>query len=84
MSNTFSFSYGDFQAYCRANSKKNKLYISKPENGCQGKGIFIFKNPKEIRPGEHAVVQQYISRVIIYVVQVCDLEPVRCMYSVWM
>jgi glutathione synthase/RimK-type ligase-like ATP-grasp enzyme len=37
-------SFGDFQAYCR--QKKNKSFISKPENGCQGKGIFISKNPK--------------------------------------
>lgn len=37
-------SYGDFQAFCR--QKKNKTYIAKPDSGCQGKGIFVTKNPK--------------------------------------
>ncbi|XP_071844447.1 uncharacterized protein [Apostichopus japonicus] len=52
--------YGDFQAFCR--SKKNKTYICKPESGCQGRGIFITKNPKDIKPGEHMVLQQYVSK----------------------
>jgi tubulin polyglutamylase TTLL6/13 len=54
-------SYGDFQAFCRA--KKNRTYITKPESGSQGKGIFVFKNPREIKPGEHCIVQQYVSKV---------------------
>lgn len=58
-------SYGDFQAYCRA--KKNKTFITKPESGSQGKGIFVFKNPKDIKPGEHCIVQQYISKVCMSV-----------------
>lgn len=40
----FLNSYGDFQAFCR--QKKNKTYIAKPDSGCQGKGIFVTKNPK--------------------------------------
>ncbi|XP_033124025.1 tubulin polyglutamylase ttll6-like [Anneissia japonica] len=52
--------YGDFLAFCR--TKKNKTYICKPESGCQGKGIFITKNLKDIKPGEHQVCQQYISK----------------------
>ncbi|XP_011677514.1 tubulin polyglutamylase ttll6 isoform X1 [Strongylocentrotus purpuratus] len=52
--------YGDYQAFCR--TKKNKTYICKPESGCQGKGIFITKNPKDIKPGEHMVCQQYLSK----------------------
>ncbi len=56
-----SCSYGDFKAYCRAH--KAKTFITKPENSSQGKGIVVFKNPKEIRAGEHSVVQQYISKV---------------------
>ena len=76
-------SYGDFQAYFRA--KKNKTFISKPEAGSQGKGIFVFKSIKvglaasiacvvctttdticrsqDVKPGEHMVCQQYISKV---------------------
>ncbi|XP_071953341.1 tubulin polyglutamylase ttll6-like isoform X4 [Antedon mediterranea] len=52
--------YGDFLAFCR--TKKNKTYICKPESGCQGKGIFITKNIKDIKPGEHQVCQQYVSK----------------------
>ena len=56
-------SYGDFQAYTR--QKKNKTYILKPETGCQGKGIWVTRNPKEVKPHEHMICQQYMSRVII-------------------
>jgi len=43
--------------------KKNKTYILKPENGCQGKGIWLTKSPKEIKPQEHMLCQQYLSKV---------------------
>ncbi|KAJ8304722.1 hypothetical protein KUTeg_018305 [Tegillarca granosa] len=52
--------YGDYQAYTR--SKKNKTYILKPESGCQGKGIWVTKNPKEVKPHEHMICQLYMNR----------------------
>ncbi|XP_074651211.1 tubulin polyglutamylase ttll6-like isoform X2 [Tubulanus polymorphus] len=52
--------YGDLQAYAR--SKKHKTYILKPESGCQGKGIWVTKNVKDIKPHEHMVCQQYVSK----------------------
>ncbi|CAH1796784.1 unnamed protein product, partial [Owenia fusiformis] len=52
--------YGDFLAYTRA--KKHKTYILKPESGCQGKGIWVTKNPKDIKPHEHMLCQQYLSK----------------------
>ncbi|XP_069078760.1 tubulin polyglutamylase TTLL13 isoform X1 [Pleurodeles waltl] len=52
--------YGDLQAYCRM--KKNKTYICKPDSGCQGKGIFICRNPKELKHGDHLICQQYIVK----------------------
>ncbi|XP_053094847.1 tubulin polyglutamylase ttll6 [Pangasianodon hypophthalmus] len=55
--------YSDFQAYTRA--KKNKTYICKPESGCQGRGIFLSKSSKDIRPGEHMICQVYISKPFI-------------------
>ncbi|XP_007908131.2 LOW QUALITY PROTEIN: tubulin polyglutamylase ttll6 [Callorhinchus milii] len=55
--------FGDFQAYCR--TKKNKTYICKPDCGCQGRGIFITKNPKEIKNGERMICQQYICKPFI-------------------
>ncbi|KAG9489186.1 hypothetical protein GDO78_005274 [Eleutherodactylus coqui] len=52
--------YGDLQAYCR--TKKNKTYICKPDSGCQGRGIFLSKNTKDIKHGDHMICQQYISK----------------------
>ena len=60
MSNVF-YSYGDFQAYTR--QKKNKTYILKPESGCQGRGIWITRNPKDIKPHEHMICQVYTGKV---------------------
>jgi tubulin polyglutamylase TTLL6/13 len=57
---TLPADYGDFQSYIQ--SKKNKVFIAKPGSGCQGKGIFLFKNLKDVKPGEHVVCQQYISK----------------------
>ncbi|XP_064311992.1 tubulin polyglutamylase TTLL13 isoform X1 [Phalacrocorax carbo] len=52
--------YGDFQAYRRA--RKTRMFICKPDSGCQGRGIFITRNPDEIKHGEHMICQQYISK----------------------
>lgn len=52
--------YGDFLAYTR--QKKNKTYILKPETGCQGRGIWVTRNPKEIKPHEHMICQQYMAK----------------------
>lgn len=57
----FLYSYGDLQNYAR--QKKHKTYILKPDTGCQGKGIWCTRNPKEIRPTDHMVCQQYLSKV---------------------
>lgn len=54
-------SYGDFQSYGR--QRRTRAYICKPDSGCQGRGIFITRNPREIKPGEHMICQQYISKV---------------------
>ncbi|XP_063781905.1 tubulin polyglutamylase TTLL13 [Pseudophryne corroboree] len=76
--------YGDLQAYCR--TKKNKTYICKPDSGCQGRGIFLSKNLKDIKHGEHMICQQYITKPFliggykfdlrIYVL-VTSCEPLR-------
>ncbi|CAD5121314.1 DgyrCDS9843 [Dimorphilus gyrociliatus] len=52
--------YGDLQAYSRA--KRHKTYILKPESGCQGKGIWVTKNTKEIKAHEHMLCQIYVSK----------------------
>ncbi|XP_051530224.1 tubulin polyglutamylase ttll6-like [Myxocyprinus asiaticus] len=55
--------YSDFQAYNRA--KKHKTYICKPDSGCQGRGIYLTKSSKDIRPGEDMICQVYISKPFI-------------------
>ncbi|XP_054433573.1 tubulin polyglutamylase TTLL13 [Pteronotus mesoamericanus] len=52
--------YGDFQASGR--QRKTRTFICKPDSGCQGRGIFITRNPRDIKPGEHMICQQYISK----------------------
>lgn len=56
--------YGDFQNYYRL--KKGRCYIVKPEVGCQGKGIYVTKNPsKDINATDRMVIQQYISKPLL-------------------
>jgi len=44
-------------------SKKNaRTFIVKPEDSCQGKGIFITRNPDDIKPTDQLVVQKYIHK----------------------
>ncbi|CAF3548920.1 unnamed protein product [Rotaria sordida] len=53
--------YSDFAKYC--SDKKYKTFISKPDVGCQGRGIFLTKNPlKDIKPNDNFVVQVYVNR----------------------
>ena len=51
------------QNYSR--SRKNKTYICKPDSGCQGRGIFITRTVKDIKPGEDMICQLYISKVLL-------------------
>ncbi|XP_059534045.1 tubulin polyglutamylase TTLL13 isoform X2 [Myotis daubentonii] len=52
--------YGDFHACGR--QRKARTFICKPDSGCQGRGIFITRNPREVKIGEHMICQQYISK----------------------
>ncbi|KAM6961341.1 tubulin polyglutamylase ttll6 [Aplochiton taeniatus] len=55
--------YIEFQSYCRM--WKHKTVICKPDNSCQGKGIYITRQPREINPEEHIICQNYISKPFI-------------------
>lgn len=55
-------SYGDFHAY--TSTRKARTFICKPDNSCQGRGIFITHHPDEIKHGERMICQQYISEVL--------------------
>ncbi|KAJ3202966.1 Tubulin polyglutamylase ttll6 [Dinochytrium kinnereticum] len=45
-------------------SKKGLTFIAKPDHGCQGKGIFLFRSLKSISPhkGSNLIVQSYIPK----------------------
>ncbi|KAF2896088.1 hypothetical protein ILUMI_10086 [Ignelater luminosus] len=51
---------GEALSYSRL--RKNKTFIMKPDAGSQGRGIFITKNLKDIKPTERMVCQVYITR----------------------
>jgi len=55
----------DMQSYMR--SKKKAAFICKPQRGCQGKGIFITRQPIKESNGlnEKYVVQQYIDKPLL-------------------
>lgn len=36
-------------------------FIIKPEASCQGKGIFLTRNPNDVDPSEHYVAQRYLD-----------------------
>ncbi|KAH8875796.1 Tubulin polyglutamylase TTLL13 [Schistosoma japonicum] len=52
--------WNDIQNYARKH--KSKTFIIKPDNGCQGRGIYITKSAKDIRPMENMICQVYISK----------------------
>lgn len=51
---------GDALTYSRL--RKNKTFILKPDAGSQGRGIFITKTLKDIKPTEKMICQVYIAR----------------------
>ncbi|XP_034947794.1 tubulin polyglutamylase ttll6-like isoform X2 [Chelonus insularis] len=55
-----SVRYGEFAAY--AKKRKFKTFIIKPESGCQGRGIYLTKNMKEIKPQDRNICQVYLSK----------------------
>ncbi|GAA48693.1 tubulin polyglutamylase ttll6 [Clonorchis sinensis] len=52
--------WNELQAYTR--KRKSRTYILKPDSGCQGRGIYLTRSIKEIRPMENMICQVYISK----------------------
>lgn len=79
--------YNDLLIYMKTH--KSASFIAKPDNGCQGKGIFLFQNQSDIpNRGADLVVQKYLSCPFlinnykfdfrVYVL-VTSVEPLRIM-----
>ena len=46
--------------------KKRAAFICKPQNGCQGRGIFLTRRPqKTLKLTDRYIVQQYIARPLL-------------------
>ncbi|CAL8069670.1 unnamed protein product [Calicophoron daubneyi] len=52
--------WSELQNYARR--RKSRTYILKPDTGCQGKGIFITRSAKDIRPMENMICQVYLTK----------------------
>ncbi|XP_059841238.1 uncharacterized protein LOC132402398 [Hypanus sabinus] len=44
--------------------RKLKTFICKPDSECQGRGIFLTQNIRDIQPGEDMICQVYILKVL--------------------
>uniref|UniRef100_A0A182MUV6 Uncharacterized protein n=1 Tax=Anopheles culicifacies TaxID=139723 RepID=A0A182MUV6_9DIPT len=59
----FPADLGDAIAYSRTH--RSKTFILKPDQGSQGKGIFLTKNLKEINPKDRMICQVYITKPLL-------------------
>ncbi|XP_043466529.1 tubulin polyglutamylase TTLL13P-like [Leptopilina heterotoma] len=56
----FPADLGEAIAYSKV--RKSKTFIIKPETGCQGRGIYLTKNLKDIKPYDRLICQVYLSK----------------------
>lgn len=76
----------EFKDFCKNN--KNKLFISKPSGGCQGDGIKVFNNFKDLPisvytpMGNQMVVQQYIHNPLLLDEKKFDFRLYVCIAKV--
>ncbi|KAK2579476.1 hypothetical protein KPH14_010790 [Odynerus spinipes] len=56
----FPADHGEAIAYSKL--RRAKTYIIKPDTGCQGRGIYLTKNLKDVKPSDRMICQVYISR----------------------
>ncbi|EFN87900.1 Tubulin polyglutamylase ttll6 [Harpegnathos saltator] len=56
----FPADHGDAMTY--AKSRRPRTFIIKPDTGCQGRGIYLTRHLKDIKPNERLICQMYIAR----------------------
>ncbi|XP_011686718.1 PREDICTED: tubulin polyglutamylase TTLL13-like isoform X2 [Wasmannia auropunctata] len=56
----FPADHGDATAYTK--TRRSRIFIIKPDTGCQGRGIYLTKHLKDIKPSERLICQVYIAR----------------------
>ena len=52
--------YKDF--WNETQGKNPRTFIVKPEDQCQGKGIFLMRDPDLVKPSDQVVVQKYLHK----------------------
>ena len=52
----------DYKSFKEENYGKGGTFIVKPEDSCQGKGIFLLKNLDLLKPSDNYVVQRYMTK----------------------
>lgn len=55
--------YGDAVKFSRQH--RNRTFILKPDQGAQGRGIYLTKSLKEINPSDHMICQLYLHRPLL-------------------
>ncbi|XP_076676340.1 tubulin polyglutamylase TTLL13-like isoform X2 [Andrena cerasifolii] len=56
----FPADHGDAMTYAKL--RRSKTFIIKPDTGCQGRGIYLTKNLKDVKPSERMICQVYVAR----------------------
>lgn len=57
--------FTDFEKNFDSQGNSNKIFIIKPDSGCQGRGIFLTKSLSNIPRTENVVAQVYIKRPMV-------------------
>lgn len=59
-----------------------EIFIIKPQHMCQGKGIYLVKDPINVDPTEHCVAQRYITNPFLLEDLKFDLRLYVLLYGV--
>ncbi|KAL0127819.1 hypothetical protein PUN28_003214 [Cardiocondyla obscurior] len=52
--------HGDVLAYSK--TRRSRTFILKPDTGCQGRGIYLTRHLRDVKPSERLICQVYIAK----------------------
>ena len=59
--NEFKVQFKKDSSAAKKESRETETYIIKPENLCQGRGIYLVKDPGDVEHTDNCVAQRYIT-----------------------